>query len=122
MSFMSTNRYGETTLASDARTGALSSIQVTLSGTPGTVTTITLPDTARGVRLYPRTSNVRFAVGEDPAAVGTSSATTVAASVFAVGDVAKADQFEVRILESGTSRTLRLRSTTASVVVDVSVF
>jgi hypothetical protein len=109
-------------LAADARNGALASIEVTLSATPGTVTSVTIPDDARGVRLYPRSNAIRFAVGEDPAAVATSSSTTIPASTLAVGGIAKADQWEVRLLESGTSRTVRLRSATASVVVDMEVF
>jgi hypothetical protein len=109
-------------LNADARTGALASIEITLSGTPGTVTTVTIPDTARGVRLYPRSNAIRFAIGEDPAAVATSSAATIAATVLAAGGIAKADQWEVRLLEAGTDRTVRLRSATASVVVDLEVF
>jgi hypothetical protein len=109
-------------LNADARTGALLSIEITLSGTAGTVTTVTIPDTARGVRLYPRSDAIRFAIGEDPAAVATSSATTIAATALAVGGIAKADQWEVRLLEAGTGRTVRLRSATASVVVDLEVF
>ena len=109
-------------LAPDARTGVLKSIEITLSGTPGTVTTVTIPDTAQGIRLYPRTHHIRFAIGEDPAAVATSSSTTIAASAFAIGGVAKADAWEVRLLATGTSRTVRLRSITASVVVDMEVF
>jgi hypothetical protein len=109
-------------LNADARQGALASIEITLSATPGTVTTVTIPDTARGVRLYPRSNAIRFAIGEDPAAVATSSSTTIAASALAVGGIAKADQWEVRLLETGTDRTVRLRSATASVVVDLEAF
>jgi hypothetical protein len=109
-------------LNADARTGALSSIAITLSATPGTVTSVTIPDTARGVRLNPRSDAIRFAIGEDPAAVATSSATTITATALAVGGIAKADQWEVRLLEAGTDRTVRLRSATASVVVDLEVF
>jgi hypothetical protein len=109
-------------LNADARQGALASIEITLSATPGTVTTVTIPDTARGIRLYPRSNAIRFAIGEDPAAVATSSSTTIAASALAVGGIAKADTWEVRLLEAGSSRTVRLRSTTASVVVDLEVF
>jgi len=105
----------------DARTGKLASIELTLSGTPGTVTTVTLPDWARGVRLS-ATEECRFAVGEDPAEQATSSATTVAAAAFAVGNVIVADQAEVRLLETGASRTLRLSSETASAVVVVEAF
>lgn len=99
----------------DARTGELSSTEVTLSATPGTVTSIDIPDTARRVRIYPRTNHVRFAIGEAPAAVGTNN-------TFGTGGIAKADAWEERLLEEGTGRTLQLRSTTASVVVDVEAY
>jgi hypothetical protein len=112
----------ETSFPSDARNGALGSLEATLSITPGTVTTITLPDTAQGFRLYPRVNAIRFAIGENPAAVGASSSTTIAASAFGVGGIAKKDQWEVRLLETGASRTLRLSSLVASTVVDVEVF
>ena len=109
-------------LGADARTGALFSLSVTLSGTPNTVTTITLPDNARGFRLYPTSNDVRFAVGENPATLATATATTIAAAAFGVGGIAKGDQFETRLLEAGTSRTLRLSSATASTVVTAETF
>ena len=109
-------------LAADARQGALFSIEITLSGTPGTVTTVTIPDGARGFCLYPRNGNARFAVGENPAAVGASSSTTIAASALTVGGIAKANEWVTRLIEPGTSRTLRLRSLTASLILDLEVF
>lgn len=109
-------------LGPDALNGVLKSIKCTLSATPGTLTTITLPDNAQGFRLYPATSDIRFAIGENPAAEATDTDGTVAAADFAVGAIAKADQWETRLLAAGTARTLRLRSATASVVVEVGVF
>ena len=109
-------------LTPDARAGALGSIEITLSGTPGTVTTVTIPDTAQGFRLYPRANACRFAVGEDPAAVGASSSTTIAAAAFGAGGIAKPDQWETRLIAPGAGRTVRLRSTTASLIVDMEVF
>lgn len=104
-------------------TGSEQSIEITLSGTPGTVTTLTLPNTSKGVKIFARTNHVRFAVNNTAvAAVGTSSSQTIAATVLTVGGIAKADQWETRLLPSGTTRTLSIRSTTASVVVDVEVF
>lgn len=100
--------------AADARTGELVSRELTTSGTPGTVTSLNIPDWVRGFRLYPRANRIRFAVGEDPAAASTSA--------FVAGGVAQADQWEVRTIEDGTSRTLRVLSATASVVVDVELF
>ena len=106
----------------DAKTGVLKSLVATLSDTANTVTTVTLPDNVRGFRLFPRANAIRFAVGENTVAVGTSSSTTVAASVFTVGGIAKADMWETRLISAGASRTLRLSSATASVVVDIEVF
>lgn len=109
-------------LTPDAALGALLSIRVTLSATPGNVTAITLPDVAQGFRLYPASNDIRFAIGEDPAAEATSASTPIAAAAFAVGAVAKADTWETRLVAAGASRTLRLRSATASVVVEIGVF
>lgn len=106
-------------------TGAEKSIEITLSGTPGTETTITIPSDAVGFKIYPRSSSVRFAVNASPAAVATDSDGTVAATDLAIGGIAKANQWEVRILppegQSGT-RILKIESATASVVVDFEVF
>lgn len=111
-------------------TGAEGSIECTLSATPGNLTTITVPSTAKGFKLYPRINHVRFAVYPSGtvrtlAAVATDSTGTVAASAFAIGGIAKNDQWEVRLLpptRSGETRVLTLRSITASVIVDVEVF
>ena len=118
-----------------ADTGAERSIEVTLSGTPGTLTTITLPADVKGFRLYPRTNHVRFAVyhlnaTRTLAAVATDSTGTVAASAFAIGGIAKNDIWETRLLPSvnkypngaSVERVLTLRSITASVVIDVEIF
>jgi hypothetical protein len=109
-------------LAADARQGALFSIEITLSATPGTVTTLTIPDSARGFCLFPRNGNARFAVNENPAAVGASSATSIAASAMTAGGIAKQSEWVTRLIEAGTSRTIRLRSLTASLILDLEVF
>lgn len=98
------------------------SIEITLSGTPGTNTTVTLPDDAKGFRLYPRSNHIRFAVNATCAAVATSSSTTIAASALAIGGIAKNDIWETRLLPAGSSRTLSLESATGSVVVDLETF
>lgn len=96
-------------LTADARNGKLTSGTYTLGAG---VTSISVPDTSIGFRLYPVTTDVRFAVGEDPAAEGSGA--------LAVGGIAKADQWEQRLLETGTSRTLRIRGTnTATCRVEV---
>lgn len=120
----------ERDLERDVDTGAERSAEITTNATPGTLTTITLPDAAKGFRLYPRGAHVRFAVypadvARTLAAVAASSATTFAAASFAIGGIAKQDTFETRLLppfDGQNSRILTLRSITASVVVDVEVF
>ena len=99
------------------------SIEITLSGTPGELSTVTLPDDAIGFKIYPRTNHIRFAVNQGAAAVATGT-TTVTAANFAVGGIAKNDMWEVRLLPPRYlgARILTLRSTTASVVVDLEVF
>lgn len=115
-------------LGADAAQGKLKSVTATLNATPGTLTTVTLPDTAQGFRLYPVGSDVRFAIGEDPAAEAAPAASAagvaqaIAASQFAAGALAKADQWETRLLDAGAGRSLRLRSAAASVVVAIGVW
>lgn len=103
-----------------ARAGALKSIQATLS-TAGTVTTVFVPDSAIGFRLYPGTA-VRFAINENPAAIATSSSTSIATSALAVGGIARASAWEQRYLPPGVSRTLRLIGAAGSEVVDIEFF
>jgi len=104
-------------------TGVETSCEVTTSATPNLVTTITLPASTKGFKLFPRSNAIRFAVNRDTVTVATSTATSiVAASVFTAGGIAKADMWEVRLLPSVATRTLRLSSATASVVVDVELF
>ena len=111
-----------TAMVADARQSALFSIEITLSATPGTVTTVTIPDSARGFNLYPRSGAARFAINENPAAVGASSSTTIAANALTVGGIAKSNEWVTRLIDSGTSRTIRLRSLVASLVLDLEVF
>jgi len=111
-------------------TGAEASIELTLDTTPGTLTTVTLPDAAKGFRLYPRTNACRFAVYASGstrtlAAVATDTDNTVAAADLAIGGIAKADVWETRLLPSYNNtadRILTIRSLTADAVVDLEVF
>jgi hypothetical protein len=114
---------GLTPPVSDLRPGAVRSCEVTLSSSAGTVTVVTLPSTARGVRLFPRTNHVRFSLDHAPVAVGTDTTTAVAVAKLTQGGVAKADQWTTRSLPGDrVAHTLQLRSTTASVVVDIEVW
>lgn len=104
------------------------SLLVTLSATPGVITTITLPANVKGIKLYPRTTDIRFAVSSTasvrvPVAEAASSSLTItASSAFALGAVAKADMWEKRLLHSNTGRSLKIMSATASGVVEVEIF
>lgn len=106
----------------DVNQGVLKSVAITMPGA-GTVCVITLPDTATGLRLFPNTNPVRFAIGEDPAAVGApGAAAAIAATAFTVGSIAKEDQWETRILPPGAGRTLRLLSLVNAAVIEVDTF
>lgn len=97
---------GDISLEPDAE--VVSSSIVTTHGTPGTDTSIDIPDTARGFILEPTGSLVRWNVNAAAEAVGTGTD-------FNLGGRAKADTEIVRLLPTGTGRTLHLRSLVASV-------
>ena len=99
-------------LAPDARSTKLSGGLWTL-GSASVVESVAVPDWANGFRLRP-SADTRFAVGEDPAASGAETLTT--------GNTAYANETEVRLLESGTGRTLRLLTTSAGSTVGVGFF
>lgn len=111
-------------------TGTERSIEATLDSTPGTLTTIDVPDDSKGFKLYPRTNHIRFAVYyansvRTLAAVATDTDNTIADTDLAIGGIAKPDIWETRLLPPKTPETTRiltLRSTTADVVVDVEFF
>lgn len=84
----------------------------TLSGTPGTITTISIPDAARIVTLLP-SALIRVSYGKNPAAVGSGA--------FADGSPVEAGTRRSFILPAGTGRDIRLRSTVASPTVTVEV-
>ena len=110
-------------LTGDARQGKLVSATVTLAAVAGMVTVLRVPDWAQGFRLYPRTSDCRFAVGEAPVAETTIAGTDqdIAIGQFVVGGTAKADTWETRLLDPGTNRTVQI-SGAASALVDVGLF
>jgi hypothetical protein len=115
--------FGTVSLPADAEAGELLCVNATLSATPETVKTVSLPDWARGFRLTP-SDDVRFAVGEDPAALATHAAgdNSLAVVDFSIGNVAAADLQEVRALPARTGRTLRLASAEASATVLIELF
>lgn len=106
----------------DAALGLMQYVSLTLSATPEEVTSIEIPVWATGVRIRPSGAAVRFALGEDPATpVPVVGAAALLADLQA-GGFAYGDTNEVRQLESGEGRELRLRSATASVAVIVEFF
>ncbi len=111
-------------LAPDTQVGMLLQANHTL-GTANTVTTITLPDWARGFRLTSAAA-VEFAVNENPATPASTSGTTLVAASMAVGGTAAADTPETRILpepdEDYPTRTLKIKSQTGAAVVLVELF
>lgn len=82
----------------------------TLSATPGTVTSITLPDAARIVTVKP-SADIQVRLNADPAAIG--------GGAFAAGSPVSASERRAFLVAAGASRTLRIRSTTASATVTV---
>lgn len=109
-------------LESYVDTGSSKSITLTLSGTPNTATSITVADTYKGIKLYPRSADIAFRVNGTVATLATSSATSITDATLSAGSIAKASQWEIRLLPSGTSRTLTILSATASAVVDLELF
>jgi len=100
------------TLQPDARQGMLVDGLWTLGSTL-VVETVAIPDWANGFRLRP-SSDVKFAIGEDPVAIG--------AETLTVGNTAVANEPEVRLLVAGTGRQLRLRTTVNAATCRVSFF
>ena len=84
----------------------------TLSATPGTVTTITLPSWARIVVIAEPSARVNWRIDADPAVPGTNA--------LANGANVAANGRSAIILRSGAA-TLRLNSSTASATVRVEV-
>jgi len=103
---------GSISLKPDAVTGKLTGGRYTLASA-STVVTINIPDFAYGLRLRP-TADTRFAIGENPVAAGVDALT--------VGNTAYANETEVRLLDTGTGRTLRLLTSLAGSTVGVSFF
>lgn len=110
-------------LAADLRVSGVKGIKVTLHATAGTVTSVTIPSFARGVRVNP-SAVVRMAVDADPAAEATSSSQSIAEASLAAGAYALANVWEVRMLEeyAEKARTLRLIGLAGSEVVYIEFF
>lgn len=100
-------------LAPDARQGKLLSGTFTLSGVPGSPTTISIPGGSRGFRLYPYSGTCRFGIDEAPQTVGSNALTK--------GGNARENEWEVRLLDPDAI-TLYLASQVNNLVVEVEFF
>lgn len=88
----------------DARDGVLKSGEYTVSTS---VVTIDIPAGTTGVKIVPFVNNIRFAIDEDPVAIGTNELTT--------GGFALAGVPEVRVIHPDTLD-LRLLATADTTV------
>ena len=95
--------------------GTVKHLRLTLAA--GVIHTIALPGRTRAVVLRTALTDVVVATEEDPAAISTSSANTVAASAFGIGTLLNGNNSEniIAIIETNSSN-LKLRSTTGGVV------
>lgn len=116
--------------AADTGVSGMLHEDITLSGTPNTVTTITLPDDAIGYRLSNASAVCRFNVNADPVQAAGLSSTTIAVANMKAGNRLASGTAETRILEPvvatnggvTTGRTLRILSATASATLTVEVW
>lgn len=105
----------------DAKRTNVVSGSITLSATPNTVTTIVVPVSAKGFRLYPNAAIIRWGISGSPLAVtdvGTADQDAVASDEY-LGGYAMPAMWETRLLEeyhatSNASRTISVMSATAS--------
>lgn len=116
-------------LAADARRGCMKRVQITLSATPNTVTTVVVPEDAKGFGVRPAAATVEYNVNAAPAAltgVATTDQDAVSSDEYA-GSFAFAGEWVWRTLEpyhavSNPTRVIHLMSATASAVVYVEFF
>ena len=88
-------------------TGKESSCQITLSATPETVTTVTIPQEYKGFRIYSASDDIRFGVSQTVEAIGTSSSQSVSIGDFGIGGIALSGSWETRLFPSQLSATER---------------
>ena len=88
-----------------------------------TIASVTIPDVAIGFRIYPKANSlgvahpIRFAVSENPAAVG-----SITLNTCSVGGIAQINVWNEKLIGTGTSRTLRFLGTASSAAVDLEFF
>jgi hypothetical protein len=80
---------------------------VTLSATPGTVFNAEIPAWADYVKIYPATSDVYFALNQNPVAGTTiTGSASVNVSGMYAGDVAIGGMWETRVIDRGAGHIL----------------
>lgn len=122
------NLVQETRDTSKARYAALKCARQTL-GTTAQVTTITIPSWAQGVKFYPNSTALTYAIDEDPVAITAVgySATITADTAYGLGGQALASAWTEIFFEDGSGGTtkptaIRMRPATSSSTVDIVFF
>ncbi|MCG3177000.1 MAG: hypothetical protein MOGMAGMI_01964 [Candidatus Omnitrophica bacterium] len=102
-------------------------------GGAGSICTVTLPDWAKGFRIFP-SAEIIFHVSkndagaDDPAAQATSNAAAIDEGDMSIGGIAKADQWETRLLPTthegyrASERFLKLYGAAGSETIDLEIF
>lgn len=112
---------------SKARNGALYCARQTL-GTTSQVVAVTIPSWAQGVKLYPNSTALTYAIDEDPVAITAVgySASVTATTSYGIGGQALASLWTEVFFEGGGGETrpttLRMRPATNSSTVDIVFF
>ena len=100
-------------------------LKIVTSVNAGSVTSITVPDTAKGFRIYPSGADIQFAINGSPVSIGSEIGQTIPAGSLLTGQIAKADQWETRLLngfgDTG-SRIVTVKADTVSSVFWFEVF
>lgn len=113
---------------SKARYGELLCARQTL-GTTSQICAVAIPSWAKGVKLYPNTTALTYAVDEDPVAITAVgySASVTATSSYGIGGQALASLWTEVTFNDGSGgatrpTTLRMRPATSSSTVDIVFF
>ncbi|MBU0572005.1 MAG: hypothetical protein KKC50_08205 [Candidatus Omnitrophica bacterium] len=112
---------GNRELESYVDTGFEKGLEITM-GLTGVVTTVTLPDEAKGFKLFCSGADIYFAVNATVESLATSALATIPATAFSKTGIALEDFWEVRLLPSGIARTLTMKATIDNPVVLLEVF
>jgi len=97
----------------DSANGRLRYYSITLSATPGNVTTVEVPGWAKIVKIYPVADDIVYALDEDPTVGASVTDATILYTSSRPGDIAVSRQWESRIIPSNVNQ-VRLCSASAS--------